>query len=89
MLAWAGLLCLGGVVLAWTVISTAFPTVNRHMDSGQFRRDFQTLTARERAHLTLWTLTLVLGLIVAALALAFVYGLLAKVAVEPSQEDVK
>jgi hypothetical protein len=63
LFAWTGLLCLGCVVLLWVVISVAFPTINRHLDSGRFKTDFLALGPKERATLTLWTLTLVLGLI--------------------------
>ncbi len=63
LLAWTGLLCLGCVVLLWVVVSVAFPTINRHLDSGRFRSDFSRLTEKERITFTLWTLTLVIGLI--------------------------
>ncbi len=67
LVAWAGLLFVGGISLLWVGISAAFPTVNRHLDSGQFRRDFTGLTNWNRTVATLWTLTLLTALLAVCL----------------------
>ena len=59
--AWAGLLFLAGISLLWVGIATAFPTISRHLDAGQFKRDFSKLSERDRTLATLWTLTLLLA----------------------------
>ncbi len=70
LIVWAGLIFLGGILLTWVGISAAFPTINRHLDSGQFNRDWTGLDAGKRATLTLWTLSLLLAFLAVCLLCA-------------------
>ncbi len=67
LLAWGGLLFVASILLLWVGLSAAFPTVSKHIDHGQFRRDFAGLTEWQRTLVTLWTLTLLIAFLAGCL----------------------